>query len=107
VPANESGATGEVLAQTTPAVVASLAMFPNPATDMVQLQIEYTAGSEARGTVRIVNIAGQLVRTVDLGSVVPGRSTVTVSISDLSEGLYLVQLELPSGQYITKLQVAR
>jgi PKD repeat protein len=68
--------------------------FPNPAAAWVQLRI-YTV-EEKSGTLRIMNPAGQLVRSFDFQRK-PGLLELKLDISDLGAGSYQIQL-LPENQ---------
>ncbi len=74
----------------------SFKVYPNPANDMVQIDVD----EPFQGTVRIFDLQGKNIYTNRL---VMGEP---ISISNLSNGLYLVQLESEDGvQSVQKLSV--
>lgn len=68
---------------------ALIALYPNPATEALTIDSELEIDN-----ITIFNAVGQFVKRVELNSF--GRSTL--QIGDLSNGLYIVQVEFVSGQ---------
>lgn len=81
----ESGSTG-----------ALFSMYPNPADEQVTL--EFHAPLESTTQLRIVNSLGQVVRNEELAQQL---SSVQLSVTDLSAGLYFISLESASGKTVT------
>lgn|GEM_PF-1214425 len=66
-------------------------VFPNPVTD--RAVVRFSLAEPARTSVKLYDIAGNLVRTISAGILPAGLHTVTVSREDLAAGIYLVRWE--------------
>ncbi|MBQ2488293.1 MAG: T9SS type A sorting domain-containing protein [Bacteroidales bacterium] len=75
--------------------LADVKVFPNPASDMLQIRsdVEFSA-------VRIVNMAGQVVRQLSAEGM-----ECSLSVQGLAAGLYILQLQTANGTVNTKVQV--
>lgn len=79
-----------------------LVLYPNPATEMVWLDLSYLQG--AVGRVDLISAQGQLLRRY---TKVEGQK-VRLNLRGLSTGLYLVRVQDKSGNsQVTQLQVSR
>jgi hypothetical protein len=65
-----------------------ISIYPNPAKDY--LSIQFNTNLDSNYTIKIYNNVGQLVRTEKQNS---NTSETTLSISDLSSGLYFIKFE--------------
>ena len=74
---------------------------PNPAGDMVQLAFNCT--SPCKAVIKILSMSGKAMEKIDAGNVSNGTHTLLIDLSDLSAGLYVVELIL-SGTNDVKLQ---
>jgi thiol-disulfide isomerase/thioredoxin len=79
----------------TNATVSSMEVFPNPASENVQLNYELTKNSDV--TLNLVNTLGQSVRTIAMGEIAAGKQTATVPVADLKAGVYFIQLTTAEG----------
>ncbi|MBK7666004.1 MAG: T9SS type A sorting domain-containing protein [Sphingobacteriaceae bacterium] len=81
----------------------SIALYPQPAKDVVNISLNYFY--EKSIEVRVVDVNARLVRSVELGV----RSGLAqMQVSDLSEGVYILELRNSSGQVARKrLVIAR
>ncbi len=86
-------------------VFADVSVFPNPATDMVQVKFTNLTPNEAE--VRVLNTAGKVVKSVGSFNVGVGPQTTQFDISDLAAGYYLLELRNEAGVYGTKLVKTR
>ena len=66
----------------------SISIYPNPANDVLQI----TSSTEMK-SIRIYNIVGKLVAQHNLN----GQLKMSINISDLTSGIYLVNIETVSG----------
>ena len=71
-------------------------VYPNPAVDNVTVALP----ADATGVVTIYNLAGQLVK-----SVATTDATVSVSVDDLTAGVYTVLVQTPDKVYNQRLIV--
>ncbi len=70
--------------QDGPVHQAEIRVYPNPATEQIDLEVRTPAGSQGRWMIR--NIMGQVVANIDP----KGASKIRWSVSDLPAGVYLV-----------------
>lgn len=65
-----------------------LSVFPNPATDIINVEVSTTVNGAA--TVELLNVVGQLVdvQTINLNA---GTNRANISISDVKAGIYFVR----------------
>lgn len=70
----------------------SFAMYPNPATDVLVID----AGSQVVDMITILDQNGRVVRSVQLNEVTP-----SISVNNLTEGLYFIQVTA-NGSTVTK-----
>ncbi len=83
----------------------SLSVFPNPASD--QLNVSIDAAVNGRMVVNMLNVAGQTIQSFDLGSNVVGNSRHMLNVSGIPAGFYLLSIELNGTRSIEKVQVVR
>jgi len=69
-----------------PADEKALAIYPNPAHDYAYINLG--AAAEQAGAIRLVDLAGRSVLTSE---VLPGYSIFKLDISNLPQGVYMVQ----------------
>jgi hypothetical protein len=77
-------------------------IYPNPATDMVT--IDYSLKNKDKAYIKVVNILGNVVKTIELSS---GSSAAKFNVSDLSEGVYFYSIVVDRKVYKTKKLVIR
>ncbi len=77
----------------------SVNMYPNPANRYINVAINSTVGNTA-GTISIFTVNGQLVKQISV-DVYSGSSKIPVNVANISNGQYLVKLELENGHYYT------
>jgi hypothetical protein len=80
-------------------------LFPNPANDEINLR--FVTPAYSRISITIVNSIGQKVLSHPAMDFRPGTHAITLSISDLPEGLYFCRMETREGGTIRKLLVVR
>jgi type IX secretion system substrate protein len=84
---------------------ASLKAYPNPASFNATFTFELTAPSNT--DLRVFNISGQLVETVNVGNLQTGKHSYVYNIEKLSMGTYFIQLITANGSATTKLMVVK
>ena len=84
----------------------ALKVFPNPVTQGGAWQVSLQLSRADRVGIRLFAIDGRLVFSDEqqLGS---GRQEFTVSSQALSDGMYILELNLPKGRLHRKLNVTR
>jgi hypothetical protein len=67
----------------------ALSIFPVPANDVINVRFNNAAAQEV--VINVVNNVGQVVRTVDLGTV-SGLSNIELDVNNLNSGVYAIQI---------------
>jgi hypothetical protein len=67
-------------------------VYPNPATDLTQLDYELTNSADVH--IELKNITGQTVFTSDKGRQSPGQYKEAIDLSGFGSGIYLLQLRV-------------
>ncbi len=81
----------------------ALNLFPNPATDNVQ--VNYTISSETNVTVSVYDVTGKMISTVSEGNASQGRHFAHINTADLAKGFYTVTVQTTYGSSTSKLIV--
>lgn len=68
-------------------------VYPNPAADYIKIN-----GLEAGATLQLFDMQGKLVN-----SLIPGKATAEMSISDLAPGIYTLKVQYPHGAASVKI----
>jgi hypothetical protein len=76
---------------------------PNPASGMAL--ISYVVPEMAPTTISIYDMMGKEVKSYNRGEIMAGNYNNTISVADLSSGLYLVRLQTGDRIAVQKLQV--
>ena len=83
----------------------SLSVAPNPLRGAANVRV--TLARRERATLRVFDAAGRVVATLAAREFEPGAHTLFFDGTRLPRGIYLVQLETPSGTVSNKLEVLR
>ncbi len=83
----------------TTAANTSVNIYPNPAKNQFNLAIDLAENSTV--SYSIMNSMGQTVKSFDLGNLSAGSQLQKINISDLAQGLYMVQINI-NGTITTK-----
>jgi hypothetical protein len=76
-------------------VVKSLSLNPNPAGE--RLNLNFNLDNDSPVNVQIMNLSGQVLSNIRLGSLNKGQQSLDINTTDLINGYYLVRLETSSG----------
>lgn len=81
-------------------------LYPNPATDQITI---VTEGEVLWGVTEIIDLTGKKILEIPTGfnSPVSGAERITVNISPLKTGLYLVRFRTNKDTYTRRIQVAK
>jgi hypothetical protein len=63
-------------------------LYPNPATSEIKVSIK--ANTAANSSVKLFNMAGTLIKTVELGNIQQGL--ISIPIATISSGQYFIQV---------------
>jgi hypothetical protein len=80
------------------ATVTSASVYPNPATDLTNIEFNVTEASAV--TVQVINTLGQVVYANNMGEV-NGTQKVIVNTTDFEAGMYLINITV-NGNVMTK-----
>jgi hypothetical protein len=84
----------------------NLKLYPNPTNGNVFVSFESIQGETA--TVHVIDINGRVVKAESLGKLAPGATGVQVETSDLTSGVYIVNVISDSGiKRVSKLIVTK
>lgn len=90
--------------QEKPGSKINLSSFPNPTADILNITIP-EGDEHAHGSLTVTNTFGKIILKKELDAVLGGQN-VQISISDLSNGLYLIQFASPSttasGKFVVR-----
>lgn len=78
--------------------------YPNPANNLVNVEFELKAQSEA--IVSIVNTVGQTVAVNNLGTV-SGMQTTQMDVSGLDSGMYIVKIKTTNGEQTKRISIIK
>lgn len=82
-----------------------LNMYPNPATDLVSVQFDLLKNEDV--SIKLYNNLGQLVLTQNQGTMERGIKTLAINTSELSTGLYHVNLNIGDKLFSKKISVVK
>ena len=99
------GADENELVETSVSNAKALGLYPNPAVNEVNLEVDLNNRTDLKISVR--DFSGKLLKTVNLKAVHQGTKKVTLNIADLKAGNYLVTLTQGSTTTTGKLVVTR
>lgn len=85
-----TGATGEALSVFESSNVTSIKAFPNPVVN--DLYVNFELAQSDNVNVLVIDASGKLVDDIEIGLLVAGEQTITIDFSDLSRGIYFVEL---------------
>ncbi|MBL7887974.1 MAG: T9SS type A sorting domain-containing protein [Bacteroidia bacterium] len=80
-----------------------LNLFPNPATDNVQVNYELSA--ETTVTITVYDLTGKLVNTISKGNQAQGRHFAFINTAEMAKGFYTVTVQTTTGISTAKLIV--
>lgn len=72
------------------ALVTDMSVFPNPANNV--LNLEYTLEENQPVSIRLMNMTGQVVETLELGNQPTGQNSIQLNVADLPNGVYLYNM---------------
>ena len=78
----------------------NLLSFPNPTTSTSSVSFNLDATSNV--TLRVYNLAGRLVKTLNKKNVAAGSNVIELGVEDLSNGTYIVKFNAGQHEATTK-----
>jgi hypothetical protein len=81
----------------------SMEVYPNPATNNLNIKYNFAANTAANVVIR--DVIGKTVYTQNLGKNLAGEKEFTFDISALAPGLYMVELNTNDNKLVSKLNV--
>lgn len=80
-------------------------VYPNPAIDNVVVKLELSQIQDV--TIKVIDIMGKEVKRKDIGSVQSGSFETVLNVTDLTEGIYLLQVESTSETITRKINIVK
>lgn len=97
---------GGVTAVNQPTVASFISLFPNPANDQLNVEIDMTTPDPIR--IEVLDLQGKTIQTLYQGQASLGTSFIAMNTSALSNGFYLVKISGTKGTYgISKIEILR
>ena len=84
-------------------LLSELSLYPNPANDQIQIQYDLKASSHVQ--LRVFDISGRVVAGRTYGQRSQGMNREVLDVSELSSGMYFVNIAIGEKQFSQKLQV--
>lgn len=84
--------------------ITSLNLYPNPANQFAS--IEFEAANSSNLLIKIVDMKGAEIRTVNQ-AINAGNNKVNLTVSDLNEGMYLIQILDGTSMVTKRLQIVK
>jgi glucose/arabinose dehydrogenase len=78
----------------------NITVYPNPAKDVLNVKVQ---GLSGKGTVKLSNLNGQVVYESKVK--LSNNAVLTVPVTDLPKGIYMVQLSINGQSYLRKVAV--
>ena len=78
----------------------TLNIYPNPTSNQISFNTNFANATDAN--VRITDIAGRVVKSMDLGKQNAGTKTFSVDVQDLNNGMYYIELVTNTTKSINK-----
>jgi hypothetical protein len=79
--------------------------YPNPTNNQFTVDINLASSHEV--TIDMVNVVGQVVKTLDLGTRSSGLNREYIDVNDLPQGLYFMNITIGDSQGTIRVQVTR
>ena len=83
--------------------VVDLVVFPNPATDVMNIQ--FTANSSDQFGYVLYNLVGEKVMAENWGTLSAGQQTYSLNTSSMATGMYMLELSSSAGSTTLPVQV--
>lgn len=82
--------------------IGKITLTPNPANDRVRIDLDVRMNAEETGVVRVFNVQGMLVATLNFTHT---NTTMTLETGNLAPGLYFVDVATPNDNLTTRLMI--
>jgi PKD repeat protein len=82
-----------------------VAVYPNPAS--TSTTVEFALQQSANVSINITDLTGRVVKSIESNSFASGSNKVTVETSELTNGIYFVQLVSEQGSKTTRLLISK
>lgn len=89
----------------TSSIKTRLSVFPNPTSDVVN--IEYSAKQTGTAYITVVDIKGNLIYNADYRIALPGNQRISLNTANWSSGNYVIYLKTKDGEQYQKLSVIK
>ncbi len=104
LPAHQSSVT--IINETSFVEKTSVEVYPNPASDIVNLNVTLTESTSA--TIKVMNMNGQIVYEYSSDfNLYQGENSIVIDASEFSNGLYVIQLTTDAETYQRNLVISK
>lgn len=83
----------------------SVKVFPNPATDVVNVSFELTKGANV--SVQVVDMVGRVVKTIADQNMNAGTQKLSVATTDMAPGIYNLKIQTEAGSRTERFTVVK
>lgn len=88
------------------AIQKSIQIFPNPANNIVNVEIEMPS-ELSNFEINLHDVSGRLIRNVYLGRASTGKRTIEMDVNNLPNGLYFLHFNTREGRFAKKFVVSK
>ena len=85
--------------------IMSMNLFPNPSVN--DAKISYTLKSSANVSIEVLNILGEKINSISLGTQAAGKQEYQINVESLTEGIYFIKLNAGEVVETSKLTVTK
>jgi hypothetical protein len=78
-------------------------LYPNPADDVVNVVFSATSSSDV--TIQVIDLNGKVLQTTPVNNVFEGNNLLQLNVSNLSAGIYMINIDAGSTKVVKKLIV--
>lgn len=82
-----------------------LTIFPNPTTDICNIEIANKLQANTKVNIDIIDISGRRIENIFNGNIATGKSLIEYKVKNLKPGLYFIKITSNNGVYSSKLVV--
>ena len=84
--------------------VNSLSVYPNPASDMIN--VDFNVSGNQPATITLSDLIGRTIMTSSVNSTSKGNNTINIPVANIPGGIYVIQLHTATGNITRKVSIA-
>ena len=78
-------------------------MYPNPVIEKLNIDINVERASDIE--IGIYDVIGQLIQPLEVTRIDGGKTTITVNVSDVPVGAYVIRLDIDGQVHFEKVSI--